>query len=254
MPTLKTPSQIAQDYRNYLKGLKPDVNVDQTDSDWWIRSQVVGGVVAGVYADNYLVSNDAFPQQARKEAIAQFLQTYFGADPVQGNFLPATVSQGFASVTGNPGEVVNLNLQAVYAPNGNTYVVQTTTTLDLISGTGLVPFQSVAAGQSQNLSAGAILSFPSPPAGLNATCIVASGGFTDARDPESLEQARARIITRIRNPLSVGRVTDYEQYAMAADPSVTSASVSRYPYGLGTVGVYITSGTTDIDSGRIKLA
>lgn len=245
--TVKTPSQIAQDYLNVLKSLKPSVNTDQTDSDWWIRSRVVGGVVAGVHADLRLISNDAFPQKARHDALAQFLQEYFGPDPIQGNFLPATQANGLVSVTGTTGMTVAQNLQLSYAPNGNTYTVSTATVLDLIAGTGMVPVQSVAAGQSQNLGSGAILTFPSPPAGLNPTAVVASGGLADARDPESDTEARIRILNRIRQPLSVGRVSDYEQYAQLADPSVTSASVARYPFGLGTVGVYITSGTTNID-------
>ena len=246
--TLPTPTDIADDYLVYLSSLQPDLNVDQEDSDWWIRSRVTGGVVAGVYADNYLISQDAFPQNARQDAIAQWLITLFGNDPVQGNFLPATISQGFASVTGNPGQVVSVSLQAIYGPNGNAYTVQAATTLDSIAGTGLVPFQSVGTGQNQNLNAGAIITFPSPPAGLNSTAVVASGGFSDATDQESLTAARARVLTRIRTPLGVGRVSDYIQYAEEADPSVTSASVSRYPFGLGTVGVYITSGTNNIDA------
>lgn len=246
--TLLTPSQIQTNWLTYLGNLKPGVDISLTDSDWWIRGAVVGGVVAGVYADNLAISNDAFPQNARQDAIAQWLQTLFGNDPVQGNFLPPTNSQGFAAVTGNPGQVIAINLQANYGPNGDTYIVQTSTTLDPIAGTGLVPFQSVNTGQTQNLQGGAILTFPSPPPGLNSTAIVASGGFSDATDPETLPQARSRVLTRLRTPLSVGRVSDYIQYAKEADPSVTSASVDRYAFGLGTVAVYITSGTNNIDA------
>lgn len=243
----KPPSAVAQDYLNELKSLKPSLNVDQTDSDWWIRSRVVGSVVAGVYADQRLIANDAFPQKARADATQRFLQEYFGPDPVQGNFLPATQAQGFVGVTGTTGQTLAQGLQLVYPPNGNQYTTTAAVTLDLLAGTGNVPVLSVAAGQGQNLGAGAVLNFPSPPAGLNPTAIVASGGLSDARDPETLQQARARVLLRIRQPLSVGRVSDYIQYAMLADPSVVSASVARFPFGLGTVGVYITSGTTNID-------
>lgn len=247
MADIKTPTQVAQDYLDELKSLKPSLNTDQTDSDWWIRSRVIGGVVAGIYADNRSISNDPFPQSARHDALRKLLFTYFDAEGT-GDFLPATTSQGSVSVSGNPGQVLSQGLQAIYLPNGNTYSVQETTTLDAVVGTGLVPFESIGTGQAQNLTASAILNFPSPPSGLNSIAIVASGGMADARDPESDTEARARILVRIRLPLSVGRVSDYEQYAKLADPSVVSASVSRFPYGLGTVGVYITSGTTDIDA------
>lgn len=246
-PVLPTPAQIQQDYLNYLSGLQPTLNTAQQDSDWWIRGAVVGGVVAGVYADNLAISNDAFPQSARQAALANWLQTMFGPDPVQGNFLPATASEGLASVTGSPGQIVALDLQAVYLPNSNAYFVTAFTALDPVAGTGLVPFQSVSIGQSQNLQPGAVITFPSPPAGLQATAIVASGGFTDATDPESVSAAAARILTRLRNGITVGRPIDYEQYAKAASPSVVTANPVKMIYGPGTVGIYITAGTTNID-------
>lgn len=244
---IKTPSQIADDYLLELKGLKPEVNVDQTDSDWWIRSRVLGGVVGGVYADQRLIANDAFPQRARADALQKFLEEYFGDQGIQGDFLPATSAVGLVAITGNPSQVVAQGLQAIYSPNGNAYVSTASVTLDAVAATGLIPFESAAIGQAQNLNGGATLTFPSPPSGLNPTAIVASGGMADARDVETAEQARARILLRIRQPLSVGRESDYIQYAKAADPSVVSAAIARYPFGFGTVGVYITSGTTDID-------
>lgn len=244
---IKTPTDVTNDYLLELKSLKPETNTDQTDSDWFIRAKVVGGVVAGVYADQRLAANDAFPQRARTDALQKFLEEYFGPDPVQGNFLPATQSEGFVAVSGDPFQVISQGIVLNYTPNGNSYVSVSGVTLGA-SGTGVIPVQSVAAGQDQNLNSGAVVVFPSPPVGLNSQAVVASGGLADARDPETPTQARARILERIRQPLSVGRESDYIQYAKLADPSVVSASVTRYPFGLGTVGVFITSGTTDIDA------
>lgn len=238
--TFKTPADVASEYLLFLKGLQPTINIDQQDSDWWIRSQVVGGVVSGVYADQLLISNDAFPQKARHDAIGRFLDLY-----LQRDFLAATQAQGLAAVTGTNGMTVPQNLQMGYAPNGNVYLSIASQVLP--GTTGLIAVKSVAAGQNQNLLDGALLNITSPPAGLLPTAVV-SGGILDGKDPESDAQARAAVLLRIRSGLSVGRVTDYIQYAMQADPSVTSASVVRFPFGLGTVAVYITSGTTDIDT------
>lgn len=242
---IKTPSQVADDYLTQLKALKPDVNISQTDSDWWIRSRVVGGVVAGLYADQRLIANDAFPDRARHDAIARFLNLYFNS-----GFISATQALGNVTVTGNPGTNVQQALQFVYPPNGNTYQSTQVVVLPAATGgqvTGLVPVQSVNSGQGQNLLAFASLTIPSPPAGLLSTAIVDKNGLADARDAETDSEARARIVLRIRQSLSVGRVSDYIQYSELADPSVTSASVIRYAFGLGTVAVYITSGTTNID-------
>ncbi len=236
----KTPSQVGDEYLTELKALKPDVNTAQTDSDWWIRSRVVGGVMAGVYSDQRKISDDAFPQRARTEALARFLDVYFA-----GGFLPATQAQGPVLITGDIGTTVPAGLQMTYSPNGNAYQVVDSVVL---SATGQeVAVASVATGQNQNLQGGALLTISSPPAGLNNTATVV-GGLSDARDPETDTEARDRILQRIRQPLTVGRESDYIQYAKAASPSVVTASVVRYAFGLGTVAVYITSGTTDIDA------
>lgn len=241
MIIFKSPEDVAQEYRDELKSILPDENVDQQDSDWWIRGAVVGGVVSGIYADQRLIANDAFPQRARRDALEKFLETYF-----DGTFLPATESQGNVSVTGTIGSTIAAGTQLTYVPNGNSYQVTETTVLAATAES--VPVMSVGTGQIQNLNDGANLIFPSPPSGINANALVDTGGISDARDAETDDEARARILLRIRAPLGVGRESDYIQYAKDASPSVTGASVVRYPFGLGTVAVYITSGTTDIDT------
>lgn len=246
MATIKTPSQVADDYLTALKALKPDVNISQQDSEWWIRSRVVGGVVAGVYADQRLIANDAFPDRAREDAVLRFLNLYFGS-----GYIPATQAQGNVVVTGNPGTTYPQGTQFLYSPNGNLYLATETIVLPGVSGdpvTGVVPVLSQNAGQEQNLLPYAQLTMSTAPNGSASTARVDMSGLSDARSQETADQARARIVTRIRQPLGVGRVSDYIQYAQEADPSVVSASVVRYPFGLGTVAVYITSGTTDIDA------
>lgn len=237
--TIKTPSDVSQEYLDHLKSLKPDLNTKQTDNDWYIRSRVIGGVASGVYADQRLLADDPFPQRARRDAVEKFLELYF-----EEGFKSATQAQGSVLISGTPGTTVPNSLQISYTPNGNVY--QPTESTILEGATGLITVKSVAAGQNQNLGDGATLSISSPPVGIDPTATVV-GGLSDARDPESLDEAKTRIVTRIREPLSVGRESDYIQYAKEADPAVVSASVARYPFGLGTVGVYITSGTTDID-------
>lgn len=238
----KTPDQVADQYLEHLKSLKPEINTSQTDSDWWIRSRVTGGVVAGIYADQTRISNDPFPQSARREGLAKSLQTYFG-----GTFREATVSIGNVLVTGASGSTIVVGQQFEYKPNGNLYVATETTSF-LTAASASVPVQSVATGQNQNLLEGAPLSLPSPPAGVDTIAYVYGAPLSDGRNVESDPEAAARILNQIRSPLAGGKVSDYQQFALNADPSVTSATVTRYPFGLGTVGVVITAGTTDIDA------
>lgn len=238
-----TPDEIADQYLLYLKNLKPLVNTSQTDSDWWIRSRVVGGVISGVYADQLKISNDAFPQSARREALERFLFTYFGE-----GFRQATQAVGNVLATASAtGTTIPTGTQFQYNPNGNLY----TATEDVSftdATTGVVPVISVASGQDQNLLEGAQLSLPSPPPGIGSAATVFGANISDGRNIESNEEAAARILRQIRTPLAGGKVADYIQFALDADPSVTSANVIRFPFGFGTVAVIITAGTTDIDA------
>lgn len=238
----KTPEQCADQYLEHLKSLKPEVNTDQSDSDWWIRAQVVGGVISGVYADQTHISNDPFPQSARREGLEKSLQTYFGD-----GFRPATVAIGTALLSGATGSTFPAGTQLEYEPNGNLYAATETVNFGT-SATAMVPVQSIATGQDQNLLEGATLIIPSPPAGVNTTARVIGGNISDGRNVESNDEAASRLLTQIRSPLAGGKVTDYQQFALNADPAVTSATITRYPFGLGSVGVVITAGTTDIDT------
>lgn len=237
----KTPQQIGDQYLLWLKTLKPEVNIAQTDSDWWIRSRVVGGVFSGLYADQKKISNDPFPQSARREALDKHLFVYFN-----GTFTQPTQAVGHALVTGASGSIIPQGLSFEYQPNGNLY----SATEDVEFGsaaTASVPIQSVVTGQDQNLLEGAPLFIPSPPAGIDSTATVFDGPISDGRNVETNDQASARILRQIRTPLAGGKVADYEAFALAANPSVVSANILRFPFGFGTVAVVITAGTTDID-------
>lgn len=238
--TIKTPKQCAQEYLENLKALRPEVNIDQQDSDWWIRAQVVGGVVAGVYADLNRVSNDAFPQSARREAIDKHLQVWFGS-----GLRPATNSLGSIAVTGAVSGVVLANAQFIHESTGKLFVA--TESVTLTSTTGEIPIQSVGTGQDQNLLENTSLLFSSPPVGFLPTAVVLYPGIAGGRDPESTSEGANRVLARIRNPSRGGTEIDYQNWALAADVRVTSAYVNRYAYGLGTVQIILSAGTTNID-------
>jgi uncharacterized phage protein gp47/JayE len=235
----KTPSEIAEEYLSTLKSLKPEINRDQQDSDWNVRGKVLGGVVSGLYADQRRVSDDAFPQSARREAIERHLNTYFNS-----GFLQAQGSNGFVLVSGTIGQPVPVNTEFLHEPTGNLY--QSSALVTLTAATALVPVSSVNTGQAQNLLSGAPLKLQAPPPGINANAS-ASSDIGDGTNEETEDAAVTRILNRIRFPAKGGTEQDYKTWAAEADPSVSSAAVRRYINGLGTVGVYFTAGTTDID-------
>lgn len=243
MSTYPTPADVAQEYLNDLATLKPgQVDVSSQDTDWYIRAQVIGGVVSGVYGDLALLENDIFPQSARHDAIGQHLFTFF--PPPNNTFKSSTPAVGPVMVGGQPGTQIPVSMILTYT-NGNQYQPQAQTTLE--AATGLIEVQSVAAGQAQNLQQGAVLNISNPPAGLNATGVVFGAPLASGTDPESDAAAQARILARLQSPPAGGNTADYENYAEAV-PGVVDANVIRFIYGPGTVGVVITSGTTDIDA------
>lgn len=241
----KTPEEVAQEYLQTLKTLKPEVNINQTDSDWWVKAQVLGGAMSGIYADQQLLSNDPFPQSARREALGKHLVTYFNE-----SFTPAQQAEGPVRITGASGSEVPENLEGIYDPNGNAYQIIDGGTLlsEAPDGkaSGEFVVRSVGAGQDQNLLIGAELTISSPPGGIDPTMTLV-GNISDGRNEESNEEAAARILERIRTPLAGGKVSDYKAFARAADPSVVDANVIRFPFGFGTVAIVIKAGTTDID-------
>lgn len=239
--TFKSPDEVREEYLVNLKILKPGINKDQTDSDWYIRGQVIGGVMSGAYADQLKLADDAFPQKARHEALDRFLFVYFN-----GTFKTAQQSSGKILFSGTVSSTLSAGTQLVYSPNGNSY--QVVSNVVLTAATGEADVISLNSGQSQNLLENTILTISTPPAGINGSATALFPGISDGRNSETDGEASQRILDRIRAPSAGGTANDYRGWALAANPSVTSASIVRWIYGLGTVGIFITSGTTDIDA------
>lgn len=234
-----TPTELGDQYLQILKSVKSDVDISRQDSDWWIRSRVVGGVTSGVYADQRKIAEDAFPQSARREALEKHLFTYFGE-----GFIPAQPSSGNVAVTGEIGTLIVQGTEFVYEPSGNAY--QSTAPVTLTTTTGLVPIESVDVGQNQNLLDLAALTCSTPPGGLNPA-VVSSGPIGGGRNVESNEEAAARILDFIRQPPAGGTAADYARFARDANAQVVDANIIRFINGLGSLAIVITAGTTDID-------
>jgi len=239
---IKTIDEIFEEYRLYLKGLKPTANVDQNDSDWWIKGRTNSGIVAGAYVESEKNAQDAFPQNARREALLRHIFAYFN----ENTFLPATVASGNVNLTGDPLAPFSAGLQLTHEASGNVYTVTDSGALGA-SGTGSAHVQSLLAGQSQNLFAATQLSIESAPEGIDGMAFVDVDGIRDGTNEEDETRASVRVLNRMQSSERGGTQADYKAWALET-AGVTSVSILRYLEGLGTVGVVITSGTTDIDA------
>lgn len=240
MAIFPTPSQIQADYKILLKSIKPSLNVNDSNSDFIIRGNAVSGLVSGLYGDQAKANNDTWINSCRSEALDLFGQDY-GLPR-----LSATVATSTGvTLTGVNGTIVGVGaLTLIYLPTG---VLYTNTTGGTISGGSLtVSVQSLVAGQIANVSKPDSLTLVSPPAGVGNTASV-TVSIADGSDIETDDAYRARLLSRRQSPPAGGNETDYKNFAFAANSSVRSVLVRRFGRGLGTVDIYITTGTTDID-------
>lgn len=241
MATFLTPAQIQAQYLQILKSLKPDLNINDPNSDFVIRGKVFSGLTSGVYGDQKKVNNDTYISSARPEALLQHGEDY----DIQRQ--PATQAQSpQVRVPGVNGTIVGPgDLTFQYTPTG---VIYTNTTGGTVAGGFLdVAVQATTTGQIGNVAAPDDLTVVSPPTGITSPATIMQN-IADGADIESFDSYRARLLARRQSPPAGGTDADIKAYAFAGDPSVRSASIRRFGRGLGTVDLYITTGTTDIDT------
>jgi uncharacterized phage protein gp47/JayE len=241
MPTFPSPSDIFSQYTTILKSLRPDININDPSGEAIIRGKVLAGIISGLYGDQQMVDNDTYLQDARPEALDRR-----GADlglPRQ----PSTPSiSPDILFTGTPGSTAQVGLTLIYIPTGVLYTLQVAVTLDA-TGNGHGNIQANVNGQIGNVVAGDTLQIVSPPPGFTSTVTLVQT-LADGTDIESDGLYRGRLILRFQRPPSGGNSFDYPAFAFQADPSVRTALIRRFGRGLGTVDVYITTGTTDVDT------
>lgn len=241
MPSFPTPSQIFQQYKTTFKGLRPDINENDPSGEAFIRGRVLSGIVAGLYSDQKKTDDDTFIRDCRDSTLPRF-----GADydlPQQ----PATAAESTGyQFSGTPGTVIPVGTKVRFNPTGLTYTLQAAVTI-AGGGTVLGTIICDTTGQIGNLAAGSTLTLVNPIFGVtnDGTLISAAGDGSDIETPDSY---RARLLNRRQHPPAGGNEFDYPQFAFEADPSVRSAFIKRFARGLGTVDIYITAGTTDIDT------
>ena len=241
MANFPTPSQIQQAYFQILKSIKPSINKNDPNSDFVIRGNTISGIVSGIYGDQAQVDSDSFITSMRPTSL-----DLKGADLGLPRLPATTAISDQISITGTNGTVINPgDIIFLYSPTG---ILYTNTSGGTITG-GILNLTATCqtVGQIGNVIAPDTLVVVSPPSGVNTTASVVKD-FADGTNIETDDSYRARLLSREQNPPAGGNITDYPNFAFAADPSIRSAFAVRFISGLGTVAVYITTGTTDIDS------
>lgn len=240
MANFPTPSQSQTQYFQILQSIKPSINVNDPNSDFVVRGKVFAAFGSGLYGDQAKTDNNTYISSSSPEAL-----TLHGADLDLPQKNATDASSTTLTISGPNGTIVNVgDIQALYIPTGITY---TNTTGGTISGGVLnVAIVASSAGAIGNVALPATLQLIAPPGGISTTATLNSA-ISDGTDPEDTDTYRARLLNRIQQPPAGGNANDYRNFALDASPSVINAIVNRFGRGLGTVDIYITTGTTDID-------
>jgi uncharacterized phage protein gp47/JayE len=145
----------------------------------------------------------------------------------------ATFASGTISATGTAGTIIPAGQQLVSnAFNGQGYQTTKQVTLGLLPVS--VQIQALLAGSFGNLDSGMVLTWRPSVSGCDFTAAVVS--LDGGTDQETLEELRARVLQRVRNPPMGGASSDYVLWAGAV-PGVTRAWCSPGEMGIGTVTV-----------------
>lgn len=241
MANFPLPSQLQVQYLQILKAIKPSINIGDQNSDFVIRGQVFSAFSSGIYGDQAKVDNDTYITSSSPQALS-----LHGQD-LNITQLPATASttdsvtiNGPNAVVVNPGDLTFL-----YATTGVTYT--NTTGGTIASGVLIVSLKATSTGSITNVAAPEQLSIIAPPNGISILATL-NDNLAGGSDIESTDSYRARLLNRLQFSPAGGNLNDIRNFAFAANPSVRSVIVLPFILGLGTVGVYITTGTTDIDT------
>lgn len=240
---IPTSSEISQQYLTTVKALNPDTSPDIIGTDWWLKAQVIGGVVAGLYADQYNYSLSIFPQNAAGTLVDRHLATW-GLPPRFGAF----PSRGIVSNTTNPASPTDIPAGTLlnYGNSGISYLTLEDATVP-VTGSVSINIQCTTNGPGTQLPPGITLTPNTTIPGVSSFTV---SSMVDGSNAESDAQAISRILQRIQTPAAGGTVGDYYRWAIfnTTVTGITDALVVPNFTSQTIVGVFILAGGFDIDS------
>lgn len=211
-----------------------DIEARLPDSKPQARRSLLSGVAhmhadaaQGLYGYISWVADQILPDTADSEWLERHALWRAGLTPVA-----AVASTGNATLSGTNGATVDAGTQLQDA-DGAIYTTNAIATI--VAGTATAAVTAQTAGAAGNLAEGAILTFVSPVAGVQAQVLVAAGGLTGGADNETPERLLARLANVMQTPPQGGTIDDYVVWALAAHPNVTRAWAEENTMGAGTV-------------------
>jgi uncharacterized phage protein gp47/JayE len=148
---------------------------------------------------------------------------------------PARFAEGNIVFSGAAGSIINIGAIVTRTDGVRYELIEAVTIGANLSGLGLV--RALEFGALGNTPEGASFTISSPPFGISSLAYASADGLSLGADEEDMEDYRARILDRKRNPPAAGAPSDYVRWALQV-PGCTRAFVARCGKGPGTVVVY----------------
>lgn len=196
----------------------------------YVLSRVLAGAAHMLYGYLDWLGKQLFADTSERAYLLRQASVY-GLQPTAADFAQASVA-----LTGTSGSTVPAG-SVLLRSDGAEYTLDEDATVgDTAPGEVEAVVTSLLAGADYTLSAGLVLTFQSPVAGVDATAEV-STSTQDGVDEESTEALRTRLLERVRQAPQGGAENDYIAWAKEV-PGVTRVWVDPLALGVGTVVLY----------------
>lgn len=193
-----------------------------------IISIVFSGAVYLLYGFIDYLSRQILPDTAEDDWLIRHANLY-GLTRKAATFATGTVEfTGTAGTTIDSGTVLQTNDSVQFSTDSEATIATGATTVS-------VSVTAVEAGTSGNVDA-ADIDLVSAIDGIDSVAFTT--GADGATDQETIEELRARLLLKLRTPVSGGRASDYLQWAESVTGCTFAWAVDAY-MGVGTVGVMI---------------
>lgn len=244
--TVPSREEIATAFLGDYAAAQPSKNVAR-GSDPYRLGRVVSGVAWTILAKLLYFVKQSLPDTAEAAFLERWGAVYsFERLPAAGS--SATLG---LRVTGVAASAVTVDSELTHE-DGTLYKVTSVASVIGGGGTVDVDIESISTGLATNKAVDEVLTFTSPPAGVDAEATVVVA-LANGLDIESLDAYRVRLLAHIGDPPEGGAIHDYEEWARRI-AGVSSAYVWAHRRGRGTIDVAVLgpgTGTARVPSATV---
>ena len=214
-------------YADNVTTLNPQITILAPDgqvvaSDWYVKSQAIGGLASGLSQDIYTFQRSQYAQTASGSSL-DLQASNMAITPRYSNFY--AYGQGHINTAPVSTVTIPFNTELVDPISGNTYLTTQTTVVTALAPLIPIIFRANTIGPGFSLAAGVQLTLSTPIVGID---FINVNFITDGFFAESDSSLASRIISAWQNPPGGGSVADFERWALFYQAFVTGSFVFRF--------------------------